>query len=284
MAEVVGVRCPRCGAGLQVASGAETATCAYCGMSSLLGQKPPPPPQVQADAARIQVTAPETRSGRSIGGAVAAAGMALGIASAVVVQLRSAGVIGSQVAPDRERINADGISRTSLAAADLHHMDITDVVAQARPVALAIDRHAKLTGVVVRDAVGGLVDATGDNTADVTYEYRYTDPSKPPGQDVVAGQVILAVYAGEFRTLSSTSSGAFEPTYVDEPKCKSAQAWQTAVKSGVVANARATLHLYDNRAFSPQPPTVWSVRVDGHDEYRREIDAMTCALVKSWAK
>jgi hypothetical protein len=24
--------------------------------------------------------------------------------------------------------------------------------------------------------------------------------------------------------------------------------------------------------------------VDGHDEYRRTIDAMTCKLVKSWAK
>ncbi|HEY0138415.1 MAG TPA: hypothetical protein VGB85_30225, partial [Nannocystis sp.] len=39
MSQVIPVRCPHCGAGLQVDPRAESATCAYCGTTSLLRNK-----------------------------------------------------------------------------------------------------------------------------------------------------------------------------------------------------------------------------------------------------
>jgi hypothetical protein len=61
------------------------------------------------------------------------------------------------------------------------------------------------------------------------------------------------------------------PTYIDEPTCSSRSAWQTAMESGVPADAVATWELTRH---------AWSLRVKGHAEYTRQIDATSCKLVK----
>jgi len=169
-------------------------------------------------------------------------------------------------------------------AADPRKVDIADVVRQARAVAVAQEPHVdRLSSVVASNVNGGLLDTTQQPAASISFSFRYTDPTKPPGQkDVVQGSVAVQVANGG---LVPTRMDAFyrEPALGD-PKCASRDAWAAAVKSGVPDNAVATFHLYDNTPFSPKSPTVWSIRVEGHDEYRREIDAMSCAVVKNWGQ
>jgi hypothetical protein len=71
---------------------------------------------------------------------------------------------------------------------------------------------------------------------------------------------------------------------LDTPRCTSDRMWKTAVANGVPANSIADIHLYNNGVFTPKSPLVWSVRVDGHDELRREVDAHTCALADKAAR
>ena len=168
-------------------------------------------------------------------------------------------------------------------APDATKVDIADLVSQARAVALATDSHVdKLSSVVAFQVAGGVLDATQSNAASISFSFRYTDPTKRPGEkDVVEGAVIVRVHDGGLEPRKQ--DGLTDVKGLSDPKCSSKEVWSVAVKSGVPENAVATFHVYDNSAFSPKSPTVWSIRVEGHDEYRREIDAATCALVKNWA-
>jgi hypothetical protein len=283
LARLIPANCPRCGAGLHVDAGRDQATCPYCGLTSFVEHEGAPPRvDLAPEVMRIIVSRAQASQARRSGGAgcaVAIAGIVVaivgGIVAVVVARVGSTTKIGSG-------LHVGG--GVKLTASDLHHMDLADVIRQARTAALAMDSHARLTMAVAHETADGLLDATTDNPADVTYAYRYEDRSKPPGKDLVAGEITFAVYGGEFRVVQVPSAAVTESSFLEEPKCSSASAWQTAVKSGVPSNAHASIILYDNRVFSPKSPVVWSVRVEGHDEDRREIDAMTCVLVKSWKK
>ncbi len=54
--------------------------------------------------------------------------------------------------------------------------------------------------------------------------------------------------------------------------------------SGVPTEAVAQVMYYDNEPYRKGGPYVWSFRIRGQDQYRREIDGLTCALVRSWAQ
>jgi hypothetical protein len=171
--------------------------------------------------------------------------------------------------------------------ADMTKVDIGDLFAQARPIADKLQPGAQLVNIVAFDITGGVADLTGESRVMYEFEFAGTDPSQPPGKDSVEFRVDVEAKAGALtgRRMKWPAShlkhfgGAIEP-----PKCSSATMWATATGSGVPSNAVATIHFYQNRAFSPQAPFVWSVRVEGHDEYRREIDGKTCAMVKNWGK
>jgi hypothetical protein len=67
------------------------------------------------------------------------------------------------------------------------------------------------------------------------------------------------------------------------PNCRGAAAWKTAVDSGVPADAIAKLYFDRDHPIRGEATHIeWSFRVEGHDEYRREIDATTCALRRAW--
>jgi hypothetical protein len=274
---------------MQVEPGAFRATCPFCGLSSPVGPAAPSPapwgPPVPFAPSRSS-----SGAGCAIasiaGGLVALIALGAGVAMfsfrsrAVSVPVATPPAITAPVPTVSPIPVPAGVATIAIVAPDLHHVDLVELIRQAQVVALRTDSHAHLTSAQANELVDGLVDATGENTADVEFEYKYNDPSKPPGRDQVAGSVTLAVYAGAFR--SSTMPAAMGES-IDDPRCASKSAWQTAVKSGVPANAAASLLLY-KEGFGAHAPIVWSVRVSGHDEYRREIDSKSCALLKSWAR
>lgn len=140
-----------------------------------------------------------------------------------------------------------------------------------------------------KEVRGGLVDVNASNAAHVMFEYRRVDSSKPAGKDVDEGSFHIAVREGGYavwahhsgRGMASALGGGLTAT--PTPKCRAAAAWKTASESGVPADAVASLHFDRDRPFRADASvTEWSFRVDGHDEYRREIDATTCALRRAW--
>jgi hypothetical protein len=191
-------------------------------------------------------------------------------------------VVGcSKKADDAKPDFVSPLGSAPLVAADMHHVDIVDIVKQAHAPALAKESHARLTRIIAHRVTGGLIDATSPQACETTYEYSYLDPSKPPGQDKVAGMINVGASMGHLETLGGLPVTQHSPGYIDEPTCRSKDAWQTAINTGVPANAVAEWQMY---AKGPGTPLVWSLSVDGHDEYRREIDGVGCKLVKSWAK
>jgi hypothetical protein len=131
----------------------------------------------------------------------------------------------------------------------------------------------------------GAVDLSGEGFMLFDYAWTHTDASKPPGEDLVQGAVSVRYQEGALVAHRTSSMGdELSHGVLPDPTCPVAKAWQAAVASGVPETAVAKLLYYDDTPFGPGGPYVWSFRVDGHDELRREIDAQTCSLVKSWAK
>jgi hypothetical protein len=162
----------------------------------------------------------------------------------------------------------------------------------ARRLARSFDPRAELAPgfpfVVYFPVRRGAVDVTASDVMHFmhfNYAWSYLDASKPPGEDLVRGAVSVRYVEGAL-VARKTSSMGDEPSneVLPDPTCPAARAWQAAVASGVPETAVAKLLYYDATPFGPGGPYVWSFRVDGHDELRREIDAQTCVLVKSWAQ
>lgn len=170
-------------------------------------------------------------------------------------------------------------------AADMSKVDIADLCGQARPIAERLQPGAQLVDIVAFEITNGLADLTGASRVLCEFEFAGTDPTQPPGKDSVEYKIDVQAKGGTLtgRRMKWPASrlkhfdGALE-----FPTCSSQKMWTVATSSGVPGNAVATIHFYGNKAFSPKSPHVWSVRVDGHDEYRREIDGKTCAMVKNW--
>jgi hypothetical protein len=282
VARVVNERCPRCGATLNLAPNVELVTCHYCGQQSVIEwPNRKRIDDVPLDPIRLRIQVRPSAAPAALGCVLAAVLLAMASVSVgLVFVLRSRApsrapiVVGPTLPPD-----IPTIPTTTRASGSI--VDIADLVKEARAIAVATEPHATLLGSVVAFQVkGGMLDTGQSNAASIMFSFRFQDSTMPPGKDMNEGSVTVHVANGE---LSSQKLNAFyrEKALVD-PKCSSHDAWATAVKTGVPENAIATFHLYDNSAFSPKSPTVWSIRVDGHDEYRREIDATNCALVKSW--
>jgi hypothetical protein len=169
-------------------------------------------------------------------------------------------------------------------AADLARVDIAGMYAQARHVAERLQQGAQFVGLVAFEIRGGVANMAGESRVMYHFEFKGTDPSKPPGKDAIEYRIDVeaqqGVLTGSRRAWSASRLGHHGA--LEAPACNSAKMWQVAMGSGVPSNAVATIHFYDNTPFSPKSPAVWSVRVEGHDEHRREIDGKTCAVVKNW--
>lgn len=291
MARIESSKCPQCGAALEVDPRSEVVTCHYCGHRSIVewqGRQRPPTVQVEQwrvdpSFGRIAVQAP--RPGFALGIVlvtailpIVMAGVIFGVTRSRATRTTTVTIPGMPAIP----VVPTATVANKVDAPDPRKVDIAEVVRQAHALAVAQEPHVdKLSSVVAFNVTGGMLDTTQQNAASIDFSFRYTDPTKPPGQkDVVEGSVSVHVTGGGMNP--RTQSAFYRDKALADPKCSSRDAWATAVKSGVPENAVTTFHLYDNSPFSPKSPTVWSIRVDGHDEYRREIDATNCALVKSW--
>ena len=271
--------------------------CRYCGQKSVVEwmrprQPPAEPRPLEPGYARIQVQAASQAARRVVLAIVLSTALPLALAG--FAALRASGTrIASVVAGPQQAPHAsaalEGVNKalgsitggTRVQAPDPKQVDVLELLRQMQVVAAGQQPKAQLVSLHAPQVTGGLVDATVASAANAMFEYRFQDSTKPPGQDTVEGRIIVGVTRGAITT--TTAGGATGSRSLGQPKCSSRDAWQTAVRSGVPQNAVATFHLYDNTPFSPKSPTVWSIRVEGHDEHRREIDAMSCALVKSWA-
>jgi hypothetical protein len=191
----------------------------------------------------------------------------------------AAGASGVPVVP----VPPGADAAVALRVADPRRVDVLEVYPQAKALALRLEPGASLVSIRASHVRGGTLDLTGDGRISMDFEFKGVDPTKPPGQDSIEKSIgveisnriaVARVRAGAHRLDGGRS--------LPDPECPTTRAWRTAVESGVADNAVATLLYYDNRPFSPASPTVWSLRVDGHDEMRREIDGRTGALVKRW--
>jgi hypothetical protein len=286
MARVVNEACPRCGAALTLAPNVESVKCHYCGHVSVIewpsARKAPNarPPiadvPLPPDVGRIQVRS----SNPGVAFALAAVFVIVPVIGALTMLVTRSASRQRPTVVDVPAIPMPGPMPTATKASGSVE-DIADVVARARTVALAAEPHATKLGMVVAFEVKhGALDTGQSNAASVQFPFRFQDPSMPPGKDMNEGSINVHVANGAFTPMKINA--AFQDRDLGTPTCSSRAAWATAVKTGVPEDAIATFHLYDNTPFSPKSPTVWSIRVEGHDEYRREIDAMNCKLVKSW--
>jgi hypothetical protein len=293
MAKVIPTACPKCGAALEVRPNTEMVVCRYCGYRSLIewqGGKAPTAQfqQWRADPnfGRIALQAQKDyTTWIAIGTSVPA------IAGVVLSQL-----FGSAAGPKAAPIPPPTVEKPNVApapaivavpkspapaanrveAADLHKVELTDLIRQAHAVALAFDPHIEqLSRVNAATMKSGLVD-TVEGSTDMAWSYRYKDPTKAPGNgDVVKGSVRVSVAHGE---ITATKFASAINVKFAIPKCTSNGAWAAAVKTGVPDNAIADFHLAEPWAFYPKQR--WVISVQGHPEYDREVDAATCARVR----
>jgi hypothetical protein len=115
----------------------------------------------------------------------------------------------------------------------------------------------------------GMVDASGIKR--LTFLIKSKVPNAPPGADVKTEEVDVRVKNGQLTADRSEGNPAL--TTLDMPTCGSRDAWRSAVQSGVPTNAIVSMWL-----TSHFDKPVWSLSVEGHPEYLREVDARTCRI------
>jgi len=170
-------------------------------------------------------------------------------------------------------------NRFPIAAQDLEHVDLADIVKQARPIALHLDGRLKLIGAHAQTFNGGFVDTTAASAAEVSFERDEKDPSLPPGRDKTDVKLVwVTADRGSFLVSGrhESSWGSWAGPGVDDPRCSSQAAWRVMLRSHVPANTVAELRLDSDGHMA-----FWRLDVEGHSELRREVDAKTCRLV--WA-
>ncbi len=280
MARIVLAKCPQCGAGLPVAAHDDLVTCRFCNHVSVIEREP------RRMATALQQH-PEWAQFQRIKVSARPPGWVIAALVLSVVVLPLVAVIAVAVHGATNPVKIDGFNAAAgvvpgastmdlrgeaLVGDHLDRVELGDLLKQTQAIALARQPNAKLTSLVGTETRAGLVDATRANAATVMFEYKFADASKPAGKDVVQGRLLLVVGSGRVLTIEQPSYSATSEV-LEAPKCASTSAWASAVQSGVPSDAVAKFLLYDQ---------AWSIRVEGHDEYRREIDAQTCKVVKSW--
>ena len=290
MPRLVTANCPRCGAALELRPGLDVVTCHYCGFRSMIeweGRRRPPaytPPPIDPNLGRIVAQVPQAAA-RMVLTIVIATTVVPAVIGAVLfaVALRPRSYTTPVVVTMPGDLPAGAVPTvTPEAPLGPRMVDAAELVKKARALALADSSDPILAMAVFFNVQGGLVDTADSNAGSIHFEYTARDPNAQPGKDVTNGRTLVHVAKGSMTSMKMSGSAPDRERKLDVPACPSLSAWNAAVQSGVPQNAVATLHLYYNGAFTPKSPTVWSVRVDGHDEYRREIDARTCQVVKNW--
>ncbi|MBM4358396.1 MAG: hypothetical protein FJ096_09840 [Deltaproteobacteria bacterium] len=293
MARVIPIQCPQCGGGLKVKPTDEIVQCQYCQTSSFIrkaGMTQPPvlPPGMPSPTTYVDLPdPPATGGGTAIAWIVVAAGLFATIAAAVAKLTAKDSRTGESAVSDEASAWDPGVSSKVAGSPTPKLVDAADVIEAAVAEARKSYPDATFVGANFHDVRGGMIDINAQNAGSARFAYRRVDASKPAGKDVEAGSFHIMVKEGQYSVWAlHTGHGAtLQDSGLALPKCRGAAAWKTAVESGVPADAHAKLHL--DVAMSSRGTDAkageWSFRVDGHDDYRREIDAQTCALRRSWA-
>ncbi|HEY4119126.1 MAG TPA: hypothetical protein VGM56_14770 [Byssovorax sp.] len=176
---------------------------------------------------------------------------------------------------------------------DRRHADVTELIPDAVALAHELQPGAKLYGVDAFQLHNGTMDIDGEHQASFEFEFGGKDPSQPPGKDKI--EVVIRMRVGDKELIADASphgamhldSDFFGRELDARPGCTAVKAFEAAVATGVPGNAIGRL-IYEDAAHNSGGKTdtrakgEWSLRVDGHDEYRREIDANTCEITKNW--
>jgi hypothetical protein len=294
MPRLVTATCPRCGAALELRPGVDVVTCHFCGYRSVIEwegarhRAAPTPPPIDPELGRIVAQVPRAAANALLTFVIVGAVVPAVAGAAIFLALNRAQPPAVPEVPPIPTIpsipGAPPVVPTVTPAPPLgaRMVDASELVAKARTMALAQTRDPVLSSAVFFDVVGGLVDTSLDNAGSISFDFASTNANAPPGKDVSYAKLSVHVARGNMSGTTMPWGAPDRDRKLDVPACSSLAAWNVAVQSGVPQNAVATLHLYFNGAFSPKSPTVWSVRVEGHDEHRREIDARTCQMVKNW--
>ena len=177
---------------------------------------------------------------------------------------------------------------------DRRHADVTELIPDAVALAHELQPGAKLYGVDASPQLhNGTMDLDGEHQASFEFEFGGKDPTQPPGKDKI--EVVIRMRVGDKELIADASphgamhldSDFFGRELDARPGCTAVKAFEACVASGVPANAIGRL-IYEDAAHNSGGKTdtrakgEWSLRVDGHDEYRRELDANTCEITKNW--
>jgi hypothetical protein len=279
MAKLVPATCPNCGAGVDIERDAASVKCAFCGTSSFIqwaGKSKPPPPSPNEPAMPV-IDMPSQSAGAG------AAALVLGAALAVIVAI-GYGIHWLTRPADTELEQA-------VEAPDLGAVDAAMLIQQAVQLAKKKNPRAKLVAAQFVSVKGGTLDLAGGATGSVRFEFHYSDPSEPPGNDIVNGSFFVMIKGDALRTRRTTSGAStlsnerLADAYpIAVPDCKSKRAFAVAVESGTPKNAVTTLHLMKTSAAVPDADFQWSFRVAGHQEHMRDIHTETCEMVRDWSE
>jgi len=169
-----------------------------------------------------------------------------------------------------------------VAFADPRHVDVAEAFPVAHALVMRLAPDAGLFGissnVVAPDGKYDL--STG--MVFMQFEYRCNEAGLPPGQDLRSGYVHVTVHEGRIEAERMENSSGLGMAAVnqpyDVPPCPTAAAVATAVLSGVPAAALPKLS-FTQGSGDLRGESVWLFAVDGHPEYRREVDGKTCSRV-----
>lgn len=168
-------------------------------------------------------------------------------------------------------------------ARSMDAIDVTDLLPQARRMAERLQPGAALVGILAFKTTRGKVDLTGDDRVVFMFEYAGDDPALPAGKQAVERSVDVQAQRGRLHAERHTGLASLlkDRGPLETPTCTTTQAWEAATKSGVADDVTAEIRYFDS---TPEPggPWVWNIEVSGHEDFRRQIDGKTCALVRTW--
>jgi serine/threonine protein kinase len=182
--------------------------------------------------------------------------------------------VGVNILPSNED---EGIA---IQATDLQAVDPADLIRQSRLETSRRGAKCGLSHAKFFDLRTGLVDTTGNSARlSIMYECTRADESKPAGEDIVETRYTVSSRQGKLFYRASGGSG--KDVDRPDPRCSLAQAWTAAVASGVPSSAIASADYRESYGFAGKwHRLVWAINVAGHDEFARQIDAVTCKILQ----
>lgn len=178
-------------------------------------------------------------------------------------------------------------AKPKVAAPDLGRVELTSVLEQGFAIARKDDPRFQLTSAHAVNLRGGFLDLKGDGVVYMDFQFYALDPKLPPGKNAVGRRMAIRAEKPGVLEVSERSgpSRDLDPRHnLPVPKCKSDAMWRAAVASGVAGESVAAVHLYNSNPYSGPNRFTWSLRVDGHDQYRRDIDSDNCTVVRDYSE